>query len=468
MNISFINNLKGNMTLQLLPQMTIKEMILKYCSKISESPENFGKTIFMTHENNKIDLNSQEIIGNKFKISDTIYVVYGDNPEKENNQVRRRRISMRQKQNMNSHIESKEKIKDTLEDMALLGCIDNQNIHEEVKNSKNKFISINDCLKSNDDQFFILGILAKYLENIGIQSVIERADVTTDENEQIDANVLLQFICNGYILKKKYLLYFSLNETRINTLKNDENQRNKLNEQVKKELSKALKMKEEELIVKEFIKNDYEYTIILVFKSNFNQQITKDEFSNIFKNCKYDLKHFSKVEISPIIEIIKLNKSMLDSRGNNKDDNNWGYEELRGGEIYNPPVGWHRYGLRVFGKYDNGNNDWLSYDNRPGEWCISYGGLSGFTKYMNANIENDNDIKHPGKKIGLGVCTWVYCNMMKIKAEAIKVNGTNYMVGLMLRVRPDKIRCPESDNNIWVVNGTADEIRPYGILLQKV
>ena len=37
----------------------------------------------------------------------------------------------------------------------------------------------------------------------------------------------------------------------------------------------------------------------------------------------------------------------------------------------------------------------------------------------------------------------------------------------MLRVKPDKIRIPKSASNVWVVNGIADEIRPYGILLQK-
>jgi hypothetical protein len=472
MNISFINNQKGNLTLQLSPNITIKDMIIEYCKSIAESPQNFGKTIFLVYNNKKIDLNSQEQIGIKFKNSDFIYVLYekvdSDNPLNKINEERRSKIRIRQKKSMNEHIENKEKIKDTLEDMALLGCIENQNIHEEMKKSKNKFISIKDCLKSNNDQFFILGILAKYLEKIGIQSVIERADEAINEIEQIDINVLLQFICNGYILKKKYILYFSIKKERMEVLKNNESERNEMNELVKKLLSQALKIKEEDLIVKEFIKNDKEYTIILVFKSNYNHQIKKNEFSALFKNNKSDLALFSGVQIVPIIEIMRLNKSMLYHKGNNKDNNKWGQNEMRGGEIYNPPLGWERYGLKVLGKYDNGNNDWLSYDNRPGEWCISYTGFSGFTQDMIAKIENDNDIKHPGNKVGTGVCTWVYGNMMKIKTDIIKVNGNNYKIGLMVRVKPDKIRCPETDEKIWVVNGTPDEIRPYGILLQKV
>ena len=38
----------------------------------------------------------------------------------------------------------------------------------------------------------------------------------------------------------------------------------------------------------------------------------------------------------------------------------------------------------------------------------------------------------------------------------------------MLRVKPEAIRIPESNKNIWAVNGIPEEIRPYGILLQKV
>ena len=157
---------------------------------------------------------------------------------------------------------------------------------------------------------------------------------------------------------------------------------------------------------------------------------------------------------------------MLDSRGDNKDDSRWGYCELRGGEEYIPPVGWMRFGLRVFDKYDNGDNDWLSYDNRDGEWCIAYSGLSGFTKGYE-QIENYEDAKHMGKKIGNGVFVWNDPKEMKDKIEVININGTNYKLGLMLRVKPDKIRVPKGVSNVWVVNGIADEIRPYGILLQK-
>lgn len=45
---------------------------------------------------------------------------------------------------------------------------------------------------------------------------------------------------------------------------------------------------------------------------------------------------------------------------------------MRGGEPYAPPLGWKGYGLNVMDKYDFDKgekcNDWLSYENRNGEW----------------------------------------------------------------------------------------------------
>jgi hypothetical protein len=38
----------------------------------------------------------------------------------------------------------------------------------------------------------------------------------------------------------------------------------------------------------------------------------------------------------------------------------------------------------------------------------------------------------------------------------------------MVRVKPDKIRSPQSKAQMWVTNGNDSEVRPYGILLKKV
>ena len=475
MNISFINQNKGNLSLQLPPNMTVKEMINKYCTKAEENINDFGKSIFLTYNNARLDTNSQGMIGNLFKGYDTVYVIYSsdDTSVEEENNEQKKKIRKNQHKSMNEKKENKEegkkqKIKDTLEDMARLGSIENQTLLRISNKKPELFISIDECLNSKDDQFFILGIMAKYLENLGIKPFIEKADVTDDEDEQKDANTLLQFICNGYILKKKFELIFRLSKERCEHLRGKESEKEKFHEAVKNELSNEYKISPDDIIVTNFLKNRNYYTILIVFKNNLNISLTKDQLTNIFSKKKFDLKYFSEVKELPILESIRLNRSMLDERGNNKEDSNWGYDETRGGEDYIPPEGWHRYGLRVYDKYDNKDNDWLSYDNRDGEWCIAYSGLSGFTKnYLQYN-ENDNDSKNPGKKVGTGVITWQNPEFMYNNTEIINVNGINYKMGLMLRVNPDKIRVPLSNKNVWIVNGVPDEIRPYGILLKKL
>ena len=42
MEIGFINQNKGNLHLQLTPNMTVKEMINKYCIKVGENINDFG------------------------------------------------------------------------------------------------------------------------------------------------------------------------------------------------------------------------------------------------------------------------------------------------------------------------------------------------------------------------------------------------------------------------------------------
>ena len=146
-----------------------------------------------------------------------------------------------------------------------------------------------------------------------------------------------------------------------------------------------------------------------------------------------------------------------------------GIGEKRGGEDYLPPEGWNRYGLNVFNKYDNRNNDWIMSDNRKGEWCIAYSWL-GYGKNasnLGQKYSNEMDIKHKGKKVGNGIYCTQNPEIMNDFTEAINIKGKEYKLGLMLRVNPEKIRSPQSNDEIWVVDGYSDEIRPYGILIKK-
>ena len=166
----------------------------------------------------------------------------------------------------------------------------------------------------------------------------------------------------------------------------------------------------------------------------------------------------------------------------------WAHGESRGGRPYNPPDGWIGFGLNVINKYDNGNNDWLASDGRPGEWCVAYHGacVNSSSEQIKQIIKpilqynlrpgsrqacaSYNDANHPGQKVGRGV----YCTPNPRDAEGyagrIQVNGYTYKVAFMLRVKPDKIRYGASRPNYWVLNGgdwNYSEIRAYRFLITK-
>ena len=82
-------------------------------------------------------------------------------------------------------------------------------------------------------------------------------------------------------------------------------------------------------------------------------------------------------------------------------------------------------------------------------------------------ITNDDDIRHPGKKCGLGV----YCSPDISYAESYAgttvFNGEKYKCVLMLRLNPPKIRQSKTYPKEYILEPTTDEIRPYRILLKK-
>lgn len=470
MNLKIFSK-ETEISLLLSGDTTLKEMKNKLISKLEVSEDDFDQSFSLVYKDKQINLNSNEEISHKFNKGDIINLIGSKNDtsiSSDFNSQLKEKIIKRQRRNRNKVSKKENLIDSTLEDMAALGCIEKQAIENEKRKGLNKYKSIDECIKSNDDQFFILGILATYLEKIGISTVIEKDDVTKDEKKQSYANTILQFVSNGYILKNKYILDFSLSPNRIKQLYDIDNndEKNKFDDNLKKVLAKGYNIKENEIVIGNFKKKQNLYTSIIIFKSNFNKVLTKNDLLIMFKK-QIELKRLNNVEKDLIIETIRLNKSMLDSKGDNKDDSNWGFNETRGGKPYYPPEGWWRYGLRVYDQYDEKNNDWLSYDNRKGEWCIGYSGLSGITKKNEQIYENDinEDTK---EKIGVGVYTSNNSKIMEENTEIVKINSVNYKLGLMLRIKPDKIRCPKSNKDIWIVNGTPDEIRPYGILLKTI
>ena len=394
-------------------------------------------------------------------------------------------------------IEDNKKQKKLIEDMCIIGDIIKNEIIEDKDNTE-KYIPIEEATKTEDKDSseFVLGLLAKNLEKIGINTVIEKEGIKTEEEKEEEikyqeSSTLLQFVVNGLATKKKYELHFDISEERNEELLINEEEQKKFIDKLRTKLSKEYNISEDKIIITNPQRGSFKLTVI--FQSeDFN--LTKEELIEKFKD-EPELAKLKEIHTDILLGACKISPDNLDYRGNNTDGG-WGHNETRGGEKYLPPEGWRGYGLKVMDRYDNGNNDWLEYDNRKGEWCIAYRPIKNdkmideakvnIAKYIKGNFKkSDNeiaededeedyskhlDIRHPGPNNFVG--TGVYCyqdpTIMEDFCGEITVNDQIYKMGFMIRVNPEKIRMCAENSDLWVLNGNDDEIRPYRILIKKI
>ena len=381
------------------------------------------------------------------------------------------------------------KINEVLEDMCIYGAITKKEIKEEKEKHPEKFVETSEALnmENQDEGLFALGLLSQNLENLGIETAIEK---NANSNEQDNDSTGLQFITNGMTNKKKYDLHFELGEERNEELLNNEGEFEKFKENLKLKLSKDYNLPPEKIIITLPQKGSFHVQVI--FQSQDFANLDKNQFINKFKNDPEfkELSNLKDIHEDVIMGAVKLAKNQLDPRGNRNDG--WGVGEKRGGKDYDPPIGFNGIGLNVWDKYDNGDNTWLGMDNVPGEWCVAYHGVASGQSSDNVKDVTGTIVKstfragggqlhadcddqyHPGKKVGVGVyCTPTIKTASEQYAGISVINGIQYKTVLMVRVKPSAIRhcdkCGDSraPYNYWVVNGTTDEIRPYRILYKK-
>ena len=380
-------------------------------------------------------------------------------------------------------------LNELLEDMNFYGEQAKKEIENQKKINPNKYMSIEEALEkpSKDflnefkSEYFVLGILANALTSQGCFVAIERNNPQKDE-EIKEIYTTIQFLVNGMHNFKKYIFHFDFGkENNEKMLKNTDKQKF-FNSKLRKKLKNLFNLKEKDIIMTNPRMGSYEITAII--KQSKFIEYSKDQ---LLKELKEDIEFSSikDIEKSILLSGLKLNPFMLDPMGNNRDGG-WGFNEKRGGHTYYPPEGWIGYGLRVIDRFDNGDNTWLDYRNTEGEWTVAYhgvgGGLTG-SKVLKAvknivfnNLEtgirqqfkDSDDSNHPGKKVGEGVYVTPKPEIMDQYAGTFIVNNRNYKIGIMTRVKPEKIRCPKELRDYWIINGTDNEIRPYRILIKEI
>ena len=381
-------------------------------------------------------------------------------------------------------IQKNKQINEVLEDICVCGAVTKKEIKEEKIKHPERFIETSQALnmETKDEGIFALGLISQNLENLGIETAIECS--------QDSDTTSLQFLTNGMIDKKKYDLHFEFEEKRNEELLSNEEEFEKFKENLKLKLSKDYNVPPEKIIVT--LPQRGSLHVQVIFQTEEFNNLDKNDFINKFKNDGEfkELQNLKDIQEDIIMGAVKLKKSNLDPRGNRNDG--WGVGEKRGGKDYDPPIGFNGIGLKVWDKYDNGDNTWLGMDNVPGEWCVAYHGVASGQSSDNVKDVTGKIVKstfnaggglahagcddhyHPGKKVGVGVyCTPTIKTASEQYAGISVINGIQYKTVLMVRVKPsairhcDKCRLSRAPYNYWVVNGTTDEIRPYRILYKK-
>jgi len=403
---------------------------------------------------------------------------------KELKEMRKEIIKRQKNQKKNIKAKPEEKAKEMVKDMCILGNISKKEIIYEKKNHPEKYITIEEALSDkgkNKDNNLCLGIFAKTLEDYGISTIIEKEADNSEESNK-ESETTLEFLTNGMAYKNKLSLSWDYGLKRNTELQNDKSEQEKFNKELSKDISKELKTSEDNIIIVNTEQGSY-YNIQIIFMSDEFNDLDSSEFKEKFKNND-TLKNLKDIQKTLIMEGCILSPNMLDPEGNRMSG--WPDGEKRGGLPYYSPKGWIGFGLKVTGKYDNGNDDWLGYEGNKNEWAVAYHGVGimkglekavgniykgGYKIGPNQAYKDDENANQPGKKVGIGI----YCSPSPKVLEqyadygesSTVFKGKKFIMGFMMRVKPDKIRYSEKQKDYWVLNPTTDEMRPYRILIKE-
>ena len=358
-----------------------------------------------------------------------------------------------------------EQTTETLENMITMGDIMKDAIIIEKKENPEKFVNINEAIKNEKDDNFAISLLAKNLENNGITTAVEKE---ADEENKDVAATNLQFMINGLSSKQKLDVHFDYGKKKNEQILNDPVEQKKFLDDWKRNLSEKLGVPVNDIIITNIKEGSIDVNFMIKTHDNFDKltQAIKEVANTKGVNIK-------NMNAQPLTGGIKLSPNMFDKRGNRSSG--WGVGEKRGGKPYFPPTkGYVGHGLKVWGEYDGGNNDWLGMENKPNEWWVAYHATNlQYTKSImenglqagNAQVhENAFDLNHPGKKVGRGV----YCSPDINETEGYGGECQSYKCVFMCRVNPKTVRISQKYPKYWVVDGNPNDIRPYRLLIKKV
>ena len=343
---------------------------------------------------------------------------------------------------------------------------DSINLNELIKESvkkifKDKKIFDDNIINKTEENYMMEDDFAEYDNNMNDNFDINLAEVKNENFVKKDKK--------NKALKDYYLL--------INLIsKKKESDNVNLEIEIIKSFNNYFTLNKEQIL---FSYNRSYFIDNLLRTEKFNNL----SLSEVKNNYQYfdELYEFKYIIDELLIRQCKIDKNLIDYKGHfiipNKSSN-----FIRGKEKYYPPYDWIGIGLKVIGKYHDGD-DWIKDSSKESKWSIAYHGVGGnlpsseVIKKLNKKIINGlkdgesqykcnySDIRHKNKKIGTGVYLTPNINIAENYSGEIKFNNSKYKIALMVRVLNEKIREPE-DINFWILHKRY--IRIYRILLKKI
>ncbi|MCQ2816894.1 MAG: hypothetical protein MJ252_06490 [archaeon] len=347
-----------------------------------------------------------------------------------------------------------------------LGKFQKERLYKDMSENPNMFVPVEDALKDEKGDFFKMGILARSLESQGVTTAIRR---TADNPEIAQAN--LQVLFGGMSTKRKLDVEFdqSLNKSALESTKKS----------VVKSISKRFNIPEAQISLGDPVQNRERGTIThpIILETDIQIELVDETL----KKIREDIPHISHISLLSLLEGIELTPEMFDERGDNEGKGWAPPGEKRGPpgkqQEYLPPYNWRGFGLNVYDIYDCGNNDWLNYENVPGEWWVAYHGIKAPISVDNAargnnqikfekesSHEGEPDLNHPGEKIKSGVLVSPDPEVA-LKYCKAGIAGKNYFIAFMCRVNPDLVQICKNHPKYWIVPGDISSIRPYRLLI---
>lgn len=140
--------------------------------------------------------------------------------------------------------------------------------------------------------------------------------------------------------------------------------------------------------------------------------------------------------------------------------------DYRGKWPYYLPILAKRFGIRVRGEYDSGNDAWLKMDGNPNEWAVSFHGVRNVTKTpgeqnvlsqimkgrkegnmlkpgWNQVYKNTACLNKPDKKITDGIYVTPHLQTALSYTNSVKIKDQGYRLVFQCRTRPSSIQIPE-------------------------